>query len=337
MSSRASSSRGKKANEKTCGDRLKDSGNSSIKAENQLYQRRTSAAVQRSGKHGSSNQPNDCPEDSEREGRADSSRGFQVGDRVSYKSSNGYARTGVIAQITETGAYLDEGHPYKSWIEFKYLELCSDSLSNSTCVVGWALDSPLPESKPEDLNSSDLPILTAIAAISSQNDSQKSKTTKTCDRFPYMRATTSTSPEELTSSQHRHPASPSPSRESEREEMTQETVSRQSLKRSRTSNQNSLRSKTSLDLSLALKDLENQQAHISETCFIPLTASGTMRNGFVSVADTLPPLGNENGCCWLESPGALSSSGNGRPPGQSKLEVSLKQKGLLEKQQSTLR
>jgi hypothetical protein len=56
-----------------------------------------------------------------------------------------------------------------------------------------------------------------------------------------------------------------------------------------------------------------------------------MRNGFVYVQDTLQPPFLDNDYFWLESPGALSSTGNGRPPGQTKLETQLKKLGLLHK------
>jgi hypothetical protein len=51
----------------------------------------------------------------------------------------------------------------------------------------------------------------------------------------------------------------------------------------------------------------------------------------VYVQDTLQPPFLDNDYFWLESPGALSSTGNGRPPGQTKLETQLKKLGLLHK------
>lgn len=50
MSSRTSSYRGKRANEKSKGARPQGKGNSSIKAEAQLYQKRSEATVQRRAK-----------------------------------------------------------------------------------------------------------------------------------------------------------------------------------------------------------------------------------------------------------------------------------------------
>ena len=149
-------------------------------------------------KHGSSNLFDDFSGDGQPERRADSSRGFKVSDRASYKSSNGYLRVGVIAQITETGAYLDEGHPYKSWIEFKYLEPC---LPTSTCFQASAVfpmeQKLLEESKQLNLSKSTLTHkLYCDAEGGSLRDlraSQKSQSTTTS-------ATTTSSQENFNSS-----------------------------------------------------------------------------------------------------------------------------------------
>lgn len=130
MSSPTNSSRGKKKGEKSKSDRSGGEGTSCIKAEAQLRAGRSEATVQRPREHEPDCQLDDCSGDGACERRADSSRGWKVGDRVSYHTSNGYLRVGVIAQITETGAYVDEGHPLKSWIEFKYLEPCLQCLTS---------------------------------------------------------------------------------------------------------------------------------------------------------------------------------------------------------------
>ncbi|MEH1932012.1 MAG: hypothetical protein V7K83_31925 [Nostoc sp.] len=59
--------------------------------------------------------------------------------------------------------------------------------------------------------------------------------------------------------------------------------------------------------------------------------AGTMRNGLLSEAATLPVPSLESEYCWLRSPGALSLSGKGRPPGQTKQEAELKKLGLINK------
>lgn len=53
----------------------------------------------------------------------------------------------------------------------------------------------------------------------------------------------------------------------------------------------------------------------SGTFFNTFPPVGTMRNGLLSEAATLPAPLLESEYCWLPSPGALSSNGKGRPPG----------------------
>ncbi|MEA5507976.1 hypothetical protein VB735_33820 [Halotia wernerae UHCC 0503] len=60
-----------------------------------------------------------------------------------------------------------------------------------------------------------------------------------------------------------------------------------------------------------------------------MTNSGTMRNGLLSEVATLPAPTLESEYCWLPSPGALSSTGKGRPPGQTKQEAQLKKLGAI--------
>jgi hypothetical protein len=136
---------------------------------------------------------------------------------------------------------------------------------------------------------------------------------------------------ELTLLQLQHPVSPSPLTVNDWEQPTNETVSPQCLKVLPESSPNSSVSKTLPDCSLVHNTQDNHQGHILEAWSQPLTATGTMRNGFVYVQDTLQPPFLDNDYFWLESPGALSSTGNGRPPGQTKLETQLKKLGLLHK------
>ncbi|MBE9216722.1 ASCH domain-containing protein [Plectonema cf. radiosum LEGE 06105] len=60
------------------------------------------------------------------------------------------------------------------------------------------------------------------------------------------------------------------------------------------------------------------------------TAAGTMQNGYVYLADTLPAPSIEEDYCWLPAPTALSTKGS-RPPGLSKLETFLKKNELINK------
>ena len=84
------------------------------------------------------------------------------------------------------------------------------------------------------------------------------------------------------------------------------------------------------DSSVVPSDQENHQGHIFAMSFNSFPASGSMWNGSVSVADTLAAPSLEQGYCWLESAGALSHNlNNSRPPGQSRLEASLKKQFVL--------
>ncbi len=95
-------------------------------------------------------------------------------------------------------------------------------------------------------------------------------------------------------------------------------------------NQASLPLKTSQDSSPVPCSPAIPLGHISAIFSGRYSRAGTMHSGFVSVADTLERPSLENGYCWLESPNALSSTGKGRPPGQSRLEAQLKKLGVLE-------
>jgi|694.fasta_scaffold59813_1 hypothetical protein len=156
-------------------------------------------------------------------------------------------------------------------------------------------------------------------------DSPVSPTTETCEGYQFETS------EELTYSQLQHPVNPSPLTVNDWEQPTSETVSPQCWKVLPESNLNSFVSKTLPDCSPVQATQENHQGHILEARSQPLTAAGMMRNGFVYVQDTLQPPFLDNDYFWLESPGALSSTGNGRPPGQTKLETQLKKLGLLHK------
>jgi len=166
---------------------------------------------------------------------------------------------------------------------------------------------------------------TTTVRTSFLKDSPVSPTTETCEVYQFKTS------EELTLLQLQHPVSPSPSTVNDSEQPTNETVSPQCLKVLPESSPNSSASRMLPDSLLVPTTQDNQQGHILGAWSQPLTAAGMMRNGFVYVQDTLQPPFLDNDYFWLESPGALSSTGNGRPPGQTKLETQLKKLGLLHK------
>ena len=108
-----------------------------------------------------------------------------------------------------------------------------------------------------------------------------------------------------------------------------EIVSLPSSKRSPQFSPDSLQSKTSPDYLAALLNSDGQAALTLKFSLEPLSKSATGGKSLLSAQDTLPPPSLESGYFWLESPGALSSNGKGRPPGQTRLESFLKSKGLL--------
>ncbi|MEP0840122.1 hypothetical protein NC994_22195 [Trichocoleus sp. AS-A1] len=135
----------------------------------------------------------------------------------------------------------------------------------------------------------------------------------------------------LTSSQPRHHASLSQSRESVKEPMTSEIVSPPSSERSQQCSPDFSALRTCPDYLAALLNPDGQVAHTLKSSLELLNKSATGGKNFLSAADTLDRPSLESGYFWLESPGGLSSTGEGRPPGQTRLESFLRENGLLNK------
>lgn len=185
-----------------------------------------------------------------------------------------------------------------------------------------------------DLNLSEPQRLTITAQASSNCDTQAYTTTETCGIFQDLLnrdLDIICTQEESIYLQPPLPALHSPQKANDLEAQTSVIVSPPSSKPLENYSQSSQPLKTSQDSLPAPITQDNQQAHISEAWSTPLTNSGTMRNGLLSEAATLPAPILESEYCWLRSPGALSSTGKGRPPGQTKQEAELKRLGLLNK------
>lgn len=176
-----------------------------------------------------------------------------------------------------------------------------------------------------DSNLSESQKLMNTVAISSQNGSPMSATMATCEVSQCE--ISENSGEKSTLLQLRHHASPFQSRESDKEKTTPATVSPPSNEQLNQSDQDSSVLKTCQDCSIAHFAPEGQHS-IFSTSYARLPNSATMRNGFVSVQETLEAPLLEKDCFWLESPGALSN-GKGRPPGQTKQEAQLKKSKVL--------
>lgn len=202
---------------------------------------------------------------------------------------------------------------------------CSN-LINSTYAVAQVQDSPL-QGCNSDLDLLESQTMTNTVQTSSSYVTQESPTTVMCECCPSV---TSEDKDKLILSQLPRRASRSASKASAGGKQTSVIVSQPSKELSNQSGRHSSQLRMCQDSLVVLSDQEEQHS-IYSTSYAKLPSSAMMRNGFVSAQDTLPAPTLEKGYCWLESPGALSSSGKGRPPGQSRLEAQLKDHGLLTK------
>ena len=125
-----------------------------------------------------------------------------------------------------------------------------------------------------------------------------------------------------------HPVNHSQPKENVSEPKMIETVSQQSLLQLESYNQNLQLLKTSPDFSTALNDQEAISSISPESLSI-FPRAGTMQNGNVSGVQHFLLPGCEPESLLLRSPGALSSTGAGRPPGKNKLDYQLMNLGLL--------
>jgi hypothetical protein len=282
---------------------------------------------------------------------------FQVGDRFSCKHVVNHCCT--LIKIRNSGkkpytVQYENGrkvHCDESWLDgMKFLEekgaIAKCNSHNLTSAQESGLDSALQDSA-QDSNLSESQKLMNTAVISSPSDIQAYTTTATCEISPELQnadlaqslkstetAKTSTlrticNQEESTLSQPVPLAPHSPQKANGLEVQTSVIASPQSSKSLANCNLNLQPLKTFQDSSLAPTTQNNPQVHISEAYSTPLTSSGTMRNGLLSAVDTLPVPSLESEYCWLRSPGALSLSGKGRPPGQTKQEAQLKKLGAI--------
>jgi hypothetical protein len=180
-----------------------------------------------------------------------------------------------------------------------------------------------------DLTSLEPQRLMNTAQASLNCDTQELTTTATCKASPITEHS-DCDQKQSTSSQLLPLVPHSPQKAIAKEPTTRETVSPQFLKLLTSTNQNSPQSKTSQVCSPVPTNLE-MSVVTSGMYWGSFPPAGTMRTGLLSEADTVPLPLLEKEYCWLPSPGALSFSGKGRPPGQTKQEGGLKDLGLLQK------
>jgi hypothetical protein len=264
--------------------------------------------------------------------RGNSKKDFEVGDRVLLRHTDA---TGTVAEIDDKGLGRITWDIPQSWHNPQAKDdICTTYFQKiSVCDNLISVQELVPDSVMPDCNL-DLTLLepqkpTNIARISSESDIQECITMEMCDRS-LLEEDMGYEVEKSTLSQLPRPAPPSQVKAIVKEQPTSVTASPQFLKLSTITSQDLLQSKTLQDCSPA-PTAQEMSAVTSNTFFSSFPAAGMMRNGLLSEADTVPLPLLEKEYCWLPSPGALSSTGKGRPPGQTKQEGELKKLGLLQK------
>nr|WP_265579717.1 hypothetical protein [Plectonema radiosum] len=211
-----------------------------------------------------------------------------------------------------------------------------ENFDSLTCAAEWEQDFLSPDCSLEDSSLSDSQKSTSIAAICLQQRFaiasppfiQESTITDVSSPLP-LREDGDSNPEKSKLSPDRRPVSPSQFRESDLLPQTSETVFPHFCESLKTTNQNTSASKMLEDYS-TVPPTQGAISHISDTSLKSFTAAGTMQNGYVYLADTLPAPSIEEDYCWLPAPTALSTKGS-RPPGLNKLENFLKKNELIKK------
>ena len=193
----------------------------------------------------------------------------------------------------------------------------------STYAVGSAPGSHLECLPPVGSKLSDSVRLTASAATGSQTGFQESSSIQTCDRSDWHFT-------QSMSSASQPPVSPLAMKGNAEEQKMSEIFSPTALQQSETPSQDCSALKMFQDSSAARSDRETSQAVSLNSYSGTFPAAGTMRSGLVSGAETLALPSLEEDCCWLASPGALSSDVS-RIPGLCKSESEWQKLGLLKK------
>jgi len=259
---------------------------------------------------------------------------FSVGDRIITPANqrglvtSADKKIGITWENGHLGEYTPkqiQAYGYQKFLEEKG---AIASCNNLTSAQELAQDSASLGCN-TDLTSSEPQRLTNTAQASLNCDIQELTTMATCKALPILELT-ACDQEQSISFPLPHPAPHSPQKAIAGEQPMSETVSPQSLKLLASTNQNLQQLKTSRVCSLAPTSLE-MSAVTSGMFYSSFPPSGMMRTGLLSEAATLALPSLEKEYCWLPSPGALSSTGKGRPPGQTKQEGGLKNLGLLQK------
>lgn len=218
-------------------------------------------------------------------------------------------------------------------------ELCNTLINGSTFVQESVPASPLQESNCGD----DRPTFSANGTTTAETS--YSSDTQTLTNTPTSTMSASQNHDltaEYSSSLLHRLANLSQLMENGSQPMIIETASQQCSEQSENCNPNLQLLKMSPDFLAATSEnggQENQllspqkklqQVHISEGFFGSCMNAGTMQNGKLSAAPTLPAPGVGKDSLLLRSPGALSLTGKTSPPGKTRLESQLHQLGLIQ-------
>ena len=268
---------------------------------------------------------------------------FKVGDRiVCIEQGKDFNKHGSILQFTKSGSIFYEIDNSKisricsveqvnSILIKEELEICnqqSDNGNGSICAQELAQDSPTQELNCGDDRPTFLSNGTNIASQSSDEDSPT--VNDLAISKPSILGEVNLETETSTSSQLHHPVNHSATTENGLEQTTIETVSPTCSEELENSNQTSQLLKTSpVSLPALIPPVTNPEP-ISDLSSTPYPRSGSMQNGSVLPAPTLAAPGVESESLLLRSPGALSSTGETRPPGKNKLETQLNQLELIQ-------
>jgi hypothetical protein len=223
---------------------------------------------------------------------------------------------------------------YKNWVaaqpdenlaNFEEVETWNQLMDGSICVAESESASPMPESNfgNDRLTTSASGMITAEKFLGKDTNDPKDLSISegqnlTSAGFQYS------------SSLLPRLALHSQSMESDSEPAIQETASPTCSEQSTNCDPTLQSSKTLPASSLAPTPLATNPEPTSDLSSTPYPRAGTMRNGLLSAAPTLPPPGVESESLLLRSPGGLSSGEGTRPPGKSRLETQLNQLELIQ-------
>jgi hypothetical protein len=213
--------------------------------------------------------------------------------------------------------------------QVRFLEkVCNQLMDGSTCVQELEPASPMPESNCGDEAPTSSANGTTTASDFSKSDSLEQSNLPISNSLTLSAKSPSQIDQE--SSQVPPPANLSATTGTDLQQMTTETASPTYFEQSENSSPTSQLSKTLADSLTAPIPPATDPEPTSDSSSIPYPRAGTMRNGVLSPAPTLPPPGVESDSLLLRSPGALSGSAGVRPPGKTKLETQLNQSGLIQ-------